>query len=59
MDELKEVRKRVGNVHSTLEHSSEAALDQRDDLQALIEWEKLPWNFSNFHVNHYRAAAGK
>ena len=42
-----------------VQHSAEHALDSRDDVQALVEMDRLQWNFKNFHVDHYRACAGK
>eukprot|EP00457_Paulinella_chromatophora_P000957 gb/GEZN01000959.1/.p1 GENE.gb/GEZN01000959.1/~~gb/GEZN01000959.1/.p1 ORF type:complete len:1100 (-),score=179.27 gb/GEZN01000959.1/:106-3405(-) len=54
-EDLREIRTRVINVHTQIQQGG--SLDDRDDVEALVEFEKLEWNFHNFHVDQYRREA--
>eukprot|EP00808_Paulinella_micropora_P029692 g29303.t1 len=51
-EDLREIRTRVINVHTQIQQGG--SLDERDDVEALIEFDKLEWNFDNVHVHQYR-----
>eukprot|EP00808_Paulinella_micropora_P000718 g11522.t1 len=54
-DDLREISKRMSNVRQQIQQGG--SLDDRDDVEALVEFEKLPWEFDNAHVHQYRRQA--
>jgi len=58
IDDLRAIGDLVKKVMGAIE-GGDAVIDDRNAVEALIEWGKRAWDFKNSTADHYRAAAAK
>jgi len=55
VEELRETAVRLANIHTQIHQGG--SLDDRDDVEALIDFNKIKWKWDNWHVHQYRREA--
>ncbi len=55
---LREIKEKVQAALDALDQEAKQR-DNRNDVDALIEFDKLPWNFNNIEVHNFRSRASR